>query len=66
MNEIIGLQGFAVARDERLRLIEEMADESPASGRSSPPGRPDVTEIMVNGPTQIYIEPRGKIQRVDA
>ena len=27
--------GFAVTRDERLRLVEEMLDESPASGRSS-------------------------------
>ncbi len=27
---------------------------------------PTVTEVMINGPTQIYVERRGKIERVDA
>src|SRR4051794_31382542 len=63
---IIRRQGFAVTRDERLRLIDQMIDEivglGPLEGLLADP---TITEIMVNGPTHIYIERRGKIERVD-
>jgi pilus assembly protein CpaF len=66
VDRIIGLHGFAVTRDERLRLIEEMVDEISGFGPLEPLLLdPSVTEIMVNGPRHIYVERGGKIQRVD-
>jgi pilus assembly protein CpaF len=66
VDDIIRLQGFAVTRDERLRLIDQMVDEITGLGPLEPLlADPTITEIMVNGPTHIYIERRGKIERVD-
>ena len=59
--------GFAVTRDERLRLIEEMVDEVTGLGPLEPLLNDEtITEVMVNGPNHIYIERAGKIQRVDS
>jgi len=66
-DRIIGAHGFAVTRDERLRLIEELVGEIGGLGPLDPLLRDEtITEIMVNGPNQVYIERGGKIQRVDS
>ena len=66
VDRIIGLYEFAVTRDERQRLIDEMVDEVTGFGPLEPLLRDDtITEVMVNGPNHIYIERGGKIQRVD-
>jgi pilus assembly protein CpaF len=63
----VAKQGFAVTRDERLRLIEEMIDDVTGFGPIEPFLHDEtVTEVMVNGPNYIYIERRGKIERVDS
>src|SRR3954467_2544515 len=63
---IIRRQGFAVTRDERLRLIDQMTGEIVGRGPlETLLADPTISEIMVNGPTHIYIERRGKIERVD-
>ena len=66
-DRVIDVHGFAVTRDERLRLIEEVADDLTGFGPLEPLLRDEtITEVMVNGPSHIYIERGGKIQRVDS
>src|SRR3990170_4891532 len=65
-DRIIGLHGFAVTGDERLRLIEELVDDVTGLGPLEPLLHDEtITEVMVNGPRRVYIERGGKIQRVD-
>ena len=66
VDRVIGQQGFAVTRVERLRLIQEMVDDVTGLGPLEPLLHDEsITEVMVNGPSQIYIERAGKILRVD-
>ncbi|GAB2834623.1 CpaF family protein [Lentzea nigeriaca] len=52
---------------DRGRLAAEVADEILGHGPLEPLLRdPDVSEVMVNGPNQIYVERKGKLQPVDA
>jgi pilus assembly protein CpaF len=67
VDRTIALHGFAVTRDERLRLLDEMANDVTGFGPLEPLLHDEtITEIMVNGPSHIYIERNGKIQRVDS
>jgi len=67
VDRTIALHGFAVTRVERLRLIDEMANDVTGFGPLEPLLHDEtITEIMVNGPSHIYIERNGKIQRVDS
>ncbi len=62
----VGLRQFAMTREERLRLIDEMLDEATGFGPLEPLLHDDsITEVMVNGPNHVYIERRGKIERID-
>jgi pilus assembly protein CpaF len=66
IDRVIGAHNFAVTRDERLRLVQEMLDEITGFGPLEPLlNDPTITEVMVNGPEHIYIERAGKIHRVD-
>jgi pilus assembly protein CpaF len=65
VDRIIRANGFAVTGDERLGLIEEMAGEIGGLGPIEPLlNDGSITEVMVNGPDQIYIERGGKLERV--
>jgi pilus assembly protein CpaF len=67
VERVITTYQFGVTRDERLRLVEAMVHEITGLGPLEPlllDGT--ITEIMVNGPNQIYIERAGKILRVDS
>jgi pilus assembly protein CpaF len=67
VDRVIQANGFAVNRDERLRLVEEMIHEITGFGPLEPLlNDPTITEVMVNGPDHIYIERSGKIIRVDS
>ena len=67
VDRVIGLHEFAVTRDERLRLVDDMIDEVTGLGPLEPLLLDDsITEVMVNGPDHVYIERSGKILRVDA
>ena len=67
VDRVISGNGFAVTRDERGRLVEEMIHEIAGFGPLEPYlNDPTITEVMVNGPNNVYIERAGKIERVDA
>jgi pilus assembly protein CpaF len=67
VDRTITLHDFAVTRDERLRLIEEMANDVTGFGPLEPLLKDEtITEVMVNGPSHVYIERNGKIERIDS
>jgi pilus assembly protein CpaF len=66
VDRVITADSFAVTRDERARLVEELIGEVGGLGPLEPLlADESVTEIMVNGPNHLYIERGGKILRVD-
>jgi pilus assembly protein CpaF len=67
VDRVISENNYAVTRDERVRLVQEMIDEITGFGPLEPLlNDPTITEVMVNGPDHIYIERAGKIHRVDS
>ena len=67
VDRVIELNHFAVTRDERLRLVDDMLHEVTGFGPLEPLlNDPTITEVMVNGVDHIYIERAGKISRVDS
>jgi pilus assembly protein CpaF len=66
VDRIMTEQGFSVTRDERLALVEEVIHEVTGFGPIEPYLNDEtVTEVMVNGPRNVYIERAGKLERVD-
>ncbi len=66
VDRLLAANAYAVTRDERRRLIDELTAEVEGLGPLEPLLLDDsITEVMVNGPTHIYIERGGKVQRVD-
>lgn len=66
VDRVVQQGGFAVNREERQRLVDEMVHDVTGFGPLEPLlADPTITEVMVNGPDHIYIERKGKIQRVD-
>jgi pilus assembly protein CpaF len=67
VDRVIAANNFAVTRDERMRLVQEMIHEITGFGPLEPLlNDPTITEVMVNGPDHIYIERAGKILRVES
>jgi pilus assembly protein CpaF len=65
VDRVVEQGGFAVTRDERQRLVDEMVHDVTGFGPLEPLlADPSITEVMVNGPNHIYIERRGKIERI--
>jgi pilus assembly protein CpaF len=55
-------EGIYVTKLERQKLISEIIDESIGFGPINPLIHdPSVSEIMVNGPGQVYVEKKGKL-----
>jgi pilus assembly protein CpaF len=66
VDRIVSQHGFAVTRDERVHLVEGLVHDMTGFGPIEPLLADEtITEVMVNGPKQIYIERGGKIERVD-
>ena len=56
-------EGLALTRAERVRMLEQITDEIVGLGPLEPLLRDEsITEIMVNGPRQVYIERSGRIE----
>ncbi|HKG18538.1 MAG TPA: hypothetical protein VKB00_02275, partial [Candidatus Limnocylindrales bacterium] len=59
-SRVIDEEGLALTRAERVRMLEQITDEIIGLGPLEPLLRDDsVSEIMVNGPRQVYIERSG-------
>jgi pilus assembly protein CpaF len=55
-----------LARDERRRLVDEVIADVSGLGPIEPLLRDDtITEVMVNGPHQVYIERGGRLELTD-
>ena len=66
VDRVVEQGGFAVTREERTRLVDEMVHDVTGFGPLEPLlADPTITEVMVNGPDHIYIERGGKIERID-
>jgi pilus assembly protein CpaF len=67
VDRVIAAQTFAVTRTERERLIEELIGEVSGLGPLEPLlADGTITEIMVNGPSHVYVERGGKIERINS
>ncbi len=65
-NLILDQQGIVLTRVDRMRLFEAIAAEILGLGPIEPLLKDDsVTEIMVNGPKQVYVEQGGKLYKTD-
>ncbi len=60
---IVDEEGLALTRAERVRMLEQITDEIIGLGPLEPLLRDEgITEIMVNGPRQVYVERSGKLE----
>ena len=67
LSQVIESEQALIGTAERLRITSEISDEILGHGPIEPFLRdPDVTEIMVNGADQIYVERDGRIHPVNA
>lgn len=63
--QILAEENIVLSRPERARLFEQIAAEILGLGPLQPLLEDDtITEIMVNGPKNVYIERKGKLHRV--
>ncbi|GAA3626078.1 CpaF family protein [Kineosporia mesophila] len=66
LQEVLQAGQIPLTVTDRARIAQEIADDILGYGPVEPYLRdPEITEIMVNGPDQIYIERRGQIFPVD-
>ena len=67
LQSIIDAEQTPLSLADRTRISQEVSDEILGHGPIEPLLRdPEITEIMVNGPSDIYIERAGKIYPVEA
>jgi pilus assembly protein CpaF len=67
LQEVLAQDNTPLTVADRARIAQEIADDILGYGPIEPYLRdPDVTEIMVNGPSLIYIERAGRIHQVEA
>jgi pilus assembly protein CpaF len=63
IDRLIAVKSFAMTRDERLRLVDDVLAELRGLGPIEEFLRDDtITEVMVNGPHQVYIERGGRLE----
>src|SRR5438132_942762 len=61
--KVIDEEGLALTRAERVRMLEQITDEIIGLGPLEPLLRDEsISEVMVNGPRQVFIERGGKIE----
>jgi pilus assembly protein CpaF len=66
LQTVVAAEETLLSNSDRTRITNEVADEILGYGPLEPFLRDrDITEIMVNGPSQIYVERDGKLHHVD-
>src|SRR6476660_7326685 len=61
--KVIDEEGLALTRAERVRMLEQITDEIIGLGPLEPLLRDEsISEVMVTGPRQVYIERSGKLE----
>jgi pilus assembly protein CpaF len=66
INDILDDDGRLVTEADRVRLVEELKNELLGLGPLEPLLRDDdITDIMVNGSSQVYVEKHGKLHATD-
>ncbi len=67
LQQVLEVEDTPLTSADRTRIAQEVADEILGHGPLEPYLRDtEVSEIMVNGPDQIYVERLGKLHAVDA
>jgi pilus assembly protein CpaF len=66
IGEIISMRNLVLSAAEQEKLITDICNDVLGLGPLEPLiARDDIADIMVNGPTKVYIETSGKIQLTD-
>ena len=66
VESLIANEGIPLTRVERDRLVLEIQHETLGLGPLEPLLQdPDIADILVNGPNQVYIEKHGKLERTE-
>jgi pilus assembly protein CpaF len=66
VENMIAQEGVPLARSERERLITEIQHETLGLGPLEPLLQdPEISDIMVNGPGQVFVERRGKLVKTE-
>nr|WP_245627428.1 CpaF family protein [Kribbia dieselivorans] len=64
---LVTREGVVLSTSERNGLIRRVVDESVGLGVLEPLlADPSISEIMINGPETVYVERRGRVERVNA
>jgi len=62
VGEVLSQQAMPLPRNERQRLVESLINDVLGLGPlESLLNDPEISEIMINGPRQIYVEQRGRL-----
>ncbi len=65
--DVLGAQDRPLSTSDRARVTQEISDDILGYGPIEPYLRdPDVSEVMVNGPSSIWLEKKGKLMAADA
>lgn len=66
MSHLITQSGPVLSTVQRQKMIRRVVDEALGLGVLEPLlADPSITEIMVNGPTDVYVERRGTLEKID-
>jgi len=66
VENMIAQEGIPLSRPERDRLVVEIQHETLGLGPLEPLLQdPEISDILVNGPSGVYVERRGKITKTD-
>jgi pilus assembly protein CpaF len=66
VENMIAQEGIPLSRPERDRLVVEIQHETLGLGPLEPLLQdPEISDILVNGPSGVYVERRGKITKAD-
>jgi pilus assembly protein CpaF len=67
LKDVLGEQERPLSAADRAQVTKEITDDILGHGPIEPfLSDPDVTEVMVNGPHNVYVERKGRLTKVDA